>query len=94
MLIGHKHEIEHHLTELFLEINPEVIGNYYLVFGTVEKIAWCENIDQPKPFNEMLEHIHDFKSYQNLHMTMTGWFPGGQAPPVMEPPPSTEWMKK
>ena len=94
LLIGHKHEIEHHLTELFLKINPEVIGNYYLVFGTVEKIAWRGNMNQSKPFNEMRQQIHDFKSYQNLCMTMAGWFPEGQTPPVMEPPPSTEWMKK
>ncbi len=94
MLIGHKHEIEHHLTEMFLKINPEIIGNYYLVFGTVEKIAWRENINHPKPLNEIRQHIHDFKSYQNLRMTMTGWFPEGQTPPVMEPLPSTEWMKK
>ena len=93
MLIGHQHEIEHHLTELFLKINPEVIGNDYLVFGTVEKQAWRENINKPKPFSEMLNHIHDFKSYQDLRMTMAGWFREGQEPPVMEPPPSTEWVK-
>jgi len=94
MLIGHKHEIEHHLTEMFLKINPAVIGNSYLVFGTVEKKAWRENMNQPKPLNEMRQHIHDFKSYQNLRMTIAGWFPEGQTPPVMEPPPSTEWVKK
>ena len=93
MLIGHKHEIEHHLTETFMEINAEVIGNDYLIIGTVEKQAWHENINQPKPFNEMLNHTHDFKSYQNLHMTMAGWFRDGQDPPVMEPPPSNEWLK-
>ena len=94
MLIGHKHEIEHYLTEMFLKINPEVIGNYYLVFGTVEKIAWCENMNQSKSFNEMLHHINDFKSYQNIRMKMAGWFKEGQETPVMEPPPSTEWVKK
>ncbi len=94
MLIGHKHEIEHYLTEMFLKINPEVIGNYYLVFGTVEKIAWRENMNQSKSFNEMLHHINDFKNYQNIRMTMAGWFPEGQETPVMEPPPSTEWVKK
>ncbi len=93
MLIGHKHEIEHHLTEMFMNKNPEVIGNDYLVFGTVEKQAWRENINQPKPFNERLHHVHDFKSYQNLHMTMAGWFRDGQEPPVMEPLPSKEWLK-
>lgn len=94
MLIGHKHEIEHYLTEMFLKINPKVIGNSYRVFGTVEKKAWRENINQPKPLNEMRQHIHDFKSYQNIRMTMVGWFPEGQDPPVMEPPPSTDWVTK
>jgi len=93
MLIGHKHEIEHLLTELFFQINSEVIGNYYLVFGTMEKKAWRENIKQPKPVKEMRQHIHDFKTYQDIRMTMVGWFPKDQEPPVMTPPPSTEWVK-
>jgi len=42
----------------------------------------------------MRQHIHDFKSYQNIRMTMAGWFPEGQDRPVMEPPPSKEWVKK
>jgi hypothetical protein len=94
MLIGHKHEIEHHLTELFLKIDSEIIGNDYLVIGTVEKKAWRENMNDPKALNEMLQHTHDFKSYQNIRMTMAGWFRKGQEPPVMEPPLSTEWVKK
>ena len=94
MLIGHKHEIEQYLTELFSQIKPEVIGNCYLVFGTVEKTAWRQNINHPKPLNKMRQHIHDFKSYQILRMTMDGWFREGQDPPVMEPPPSTHWIKK
>ena len=93
MLIGHKHEIEHHLTELFMKIDPEVIGNDYLVFGTIEKKAWRENLKDPKPLNEMRQHIHDFKSYQDIRMTMGGWFHKGQSPPVIEPPPSIEWVK-
>lgn len=92
-LIGHKHEIEHHLTEMFSKINPDFVGNNYLVFGTVEKKAWRDNISQPKPLQEMRCHIHDFKSHQTLRMTMAGWFLKGQTPPVMEPPPSKEWRK-
>jgi hypothetical protein len=94
MLIGHKHEIEHHLTEVFLGINPEIIGNSYLVFGTVVKKAWRENIKQPKPPNEMLQYVHDFQSYQKLRMTMAGWFPKDQDPPVMDPPLPAEWVKR
>jgi len=94
ILIGHKHEIEHHLTEKFLEIDREIIGNNYLVFGTVEKKAWRENMNHPKPFDEMRQHIHDFISFQNIRMAMAGWFPKGQSPPVMEPPSSIKWVKK
>ncbi len=94
MLIGHKDEIEHLLTQLFLSINPEVIGNDYIVLGTVEKQAWRENMNQPMPFKEMVDHISDFKSYQDIRMTMAGWFRADQEPPVMEPSPSKEWIKK
>ena len=94
MLIGHKDEIEHLLTDMFLQTNPDYIGNNYLVFGTVEKTAWRENIKNPKPFDEMLHHVYDFKSYQDIRMAMGGWFQKGQIPPVMEPPPSKEWVKK
>jgi hypothetical protein len=39
MLIGHKNEIEHHLTEMFLKINAEDIGNDYLFFESVGALA-------------------------------------------------------
>ncbi|KPA17477.1 protein containing DUF1566, partial [Candidatus Magnetomorum sp. HK-1] len=52
----------------------DVIGNNYLVFGTVEKKAWHENIKHPKSFDEMRRNIHDFISYQTIQMTMAGWF--------------------
>ena len=93
LLIGHKHEIDHYLTEMFRGIEPEIVGNAYLIFGTVEKKAWRENMRQPKPLPELRAHISDFKSYEELRMTMGGWFLEGQEPPVMEPPESTEWVK-
>jgi hypothetical protein len=91
-LIGHKHEIEHHLTELFLQINPEVIGNDYLVIGTVEKKAWQENIKQARPLEEMRQSIHDLKDYEELRVTMEGWFSNDVTPPTKTPPPSTKWV--
>ena len=93
MLIGHRDEIEHFLTDLFKEISPECIGNSYLVLGTVEKRAWRENMRDPKPPGEMLHHLHDFKSYQDIRMTMGGWFRDDEIPPVVEPRPSEEWVK-
>jgi len=96
MLIGHKHEIEHHLRVPFEYINPEIIGNNYLLVGTVEKKFWKENlVQQPTlTLNKTNNYVHDFKSIQTISMTMGGWFLNDQEPPVMEPPASTEWIKK
>ncbi len=93
ILIGHKDEIEHLLTDLFEQINPDCIGNDYLVLGTVEKKAWRENMEDPKPSDEMLHHVHDFKSYQDIRMTQGGWFREDEIQPVVEPRPSEEWVK-
>ena len=94
MLIGHKHEIEHHLTKTFQQIAPDIIGNDYMLIGTIEKKTWKANIKDPFPFNEIRNYVHDFKSTETLSMTMEGWFPKDQEPPVRKPPESTEWIKK
>ena len=93
LLIGHKHEIEHILTELFTRYNPSIIGNNYLLLGTVKKEAWNNGLIQPQLVHDMLPYIHDFKSYKELRMTIAGWFHKDQEPPVMPPSPSTEWVK-
>jgi len=94
LLIGHKHEIEHLLTTLFTRLNPTVIGNDYLIIGTVEKQGWRDGLSHPKAVVDMLPHVHDFKTYyQELRMTQPGWYHEEDEPPVREPPASTEWVK-
>ncbi|MEO0827950.1 MAG: hypothetical protein AAFY67_20310, partial [Cyanobacteria bacterium J06642_9] len=93
-LIGHKHEIEHYLTVMFLQQELDTIGNDYLIMGTLEKQKWRQTLEKPLPLNEMREFSHDFKSYEELRMTMGGWFREDQEPPVMEPLPSEEWVKQ
>lgn len=94
LLLAHKHEVEHLLHDLFSRVAPEAIGNDYLIVGTVERSAWREGIQQPKPIPEMLPHVHDFKRhYQELRMSQPGWYPKDKEPPAMEPPESQEWVK-
>ncbi len=93
LLIGHKHEIEHHLTLLFSQRMPQDVGNNYLIIGTVEKKAWRTGLKQAQSVDEIRQNLHDFKNYEELRMTMGGWFHKDQAPPVMTPPLSTEWKK-
>lgn len=95
LLIAHKFEIEHLLVTIFQKLDPDAIGNKYLIIGTVEKKAWRENMQHPIKPTEMLSKIHDFKTVPSeLSMTRGGWYAPNQEPQVMIPPPSSEWLKQ
>jgi hypothetical protein len=94
LLIAHKHEIEHLLTELFRQYDSGVIGNNYLIIGTVEKTVWREGLEHPKNIDEMLPHTSDFVNcYEELRLTRPGYYRVDQEPPIMEPPSSQEWVR-
>jgi hypothetical protein len=94
LLIAHKYEIEHLLTEMFRQYDSEIVGNDYLIIGTVETATWREGLQRPKTVAEMLPQASDFAEYyEELRVTQPGWYKADQEPPVMEPPPSPEWVK-
>jgi hypothetical protein len=94
LLIAHKHEIEHLLTNLFRHHEPSAIGNDYLILGTVDRATWREGVKRPIEIAELPSYLHDFVAhYQELRSTRPGWYPEDQEPPIMEPPPSQEWVK-
>lgn len=95
LLIAHKHDVEHLLTTLFRQYDPDAIGNRYLVIGTVEKSAWREGMKQPKGWDETMPHASDFATYYDeLRISRAGWYKDDQVPPIAEPPPSQEWVKR
>lgn len=93
LLIGHQHEIEHHLIRLFSETNPDIVGNEYLIVGSVNKNTWQKSRKKALLIKEIIENTHDFISYEKLQMTMSGWFKENEKPPLMKPPKSAEWIK-
>ncbi len=93
MLIGHKHEIEDYLTQIFIPNNPKAIGNPYIIIGTVEKSAWKKEMDGTPLSKDIAPHVHDFKAYEELRLSHGGWFKNGVEPPEMVPPPSEHWAK-
>lgn len=95
LLIAHKHEIELLLTDMFRQMDPSMIGNDYLIMGTMDKAAWRRNATQPVPPNQAFASIHDFNTvYEELRMHEQGWFQGDQAPPIRQPPASEDWVKR
>ena len=78
LLIVHQDELEAQLEALFAERDPSLIGNDYLVLGTVERQAWREGMKQPKGIQGMLEHLHDFKEVRTVEYQPAGWYPADE----------------
>jgi hypothetical protein len=94
LLTGNKCEIERLLTGMSAWHAPSVVGNDYLIVGTLEKKAWRDGVKQPKPIVDILPHAHDFKTYyQELRLSRPGYYSDDQEPPIIDPPPSKEWVK-
>lgn len=63
LLIAHQNELEGELVAVFQERNPEMIGNDYLVLGTVDRPVWQRGTRGDLTPQEMLDNLHDFKDY-------------------------------
>ena len=74
-MIAHQDELERMLTLAFQKHEPEIIGNEYLVLGTLEPSSWRRREKEPIEFGNMQEHIHDFKEYLNVKHIPAHWGP-------------------
>jgi hypothetical protein len=71
--MAHQDELETQLAYSFSKIAPEVIGNEYLVIGTVEKKEWKKGVGgRGSELGEMQKHIADFKNVYDLNIE-AGW---------------------
>ena len=61
LLIAHKDEIEALLASYFQRAAPEVVGNDYLVVGTVDRADWQRGTEGNVTPRDMIEVLHDFK---------------------------------
>lgn len=61
LLIAHQDELEQFLASFFGQTKPQVVGNDYLVIGTVDRAAWKEGMQGDKSIQQMLDELHDFK---------------------------------
>jgi hypothetical protein len=74
-------ELEADLAHGLRQRAPQVIGNDYLVLGTMKKKIWQKALNgEAKPLAEMLEHMADFKHQYELDYEPGGWYPATQGP--------------
>ena len=72
LLIAHQDEIEDILERAFTTHNPEIVGNNYLVIGTVERATWKRTMKSNLPTQVTLDALHDFKDVVSFIPT-GGW---------------------
>ncbi|MCI0440647.1 MAG: hypothetical protein L0177_16175 [Chloroflexi bacterium] len=81
LIVAHQHELESDLAISFSETAPEMIGNDYLVLGTVDMKVWKRGLaGEEVQFREMLNHMADFKKFLELKVEPGGWYPIDENP--------------
>ena len=76
LIIAHQNELEEQMEEKFSLIKPEVIGNEYLVLGTVERNVWRDGLKgKGIKINNLLNHLTVFKKQLILEIEPGGWRP-------------------
>jgi len=85
LIVAHKDELEAELVRFFENHSPDVIGNPYLVMGTVNKQHWKQWLNSKgEPLAEALEHVADFKKVLDLKIE-GGWQPMDKSRPAKKP---------
>jgi len=71
----------------FGQSQPELIGNNYLVVGTVDGKVWRNGLNQTYSLAKVLPYTADFKHYPELEYEPGGWYPvdQGKTPAPQQP---------
>lgn len=72
LLIAHRDEVEAQLAILFEGRNPELIGNDYLVIGTLDPEVWERGRQMPLTIPEMMDNLHDFEAVLRIQPAEEG----------------------
>ena len=76
LIVVHQDELEHELTVALESRAPDVIGNEYVVLGTMDRKVWRRGLgDAPSVPADIFDHIADFKKELELEYEPGGWSP-------------------
>ncbi len=74
-IICHQEDLEDQLVQAFERLSPDVIGNEYVVVGTVERASWKKGMAETVLLEETLKHTADIKEYLVLQDPRMRWGP-------------------
>jgi hypothetical protein len=75
LIILHKDKVEQLLTAAFVERDPSIIGNDYLIIGTVERAYWRKASTGGGTYPELFDSLHDFKRVVIFEPQRPVWLP-------------------
>ncbi|MFQ6036170.1 MAG: hypothetical protein ACE5NM_10060 [Sedimentisphaerales bacterium] len=73
LIVARKSEVEALMTACFEDKNPEIIGNEYLVMGTLEKRDWRARDTMNEDPEETIKRMFVFKDVWNFE-PMSTWY--------------------
>ena len=82
VLIVHLDELEHMLTLTYEKRQPEIMGNEYLVLGTLEPSSWRKRDKELLIIDNLLDRMHDFKERLKFEYSPAHWSPADKRPDV------------
>lgn len=74
LLIAHKDEIDAQLAHLFERQDPRLVGNDYLVIGTLDRADWKRGTSEQLTLEKLVQALHDFKNMVQFKL-VGGWGP-------------------
>ncbi len=75
LIITKKQEIESFIAVVTSQSNPQIIGNNYLVMGTVDRKDWKEGNQGALSPSEIIKRMYVFKNVWNFEVIPAGWYP-------------------
>ena len=75
LLILHQDKRETLMVHSMEQFDPSLIGNDYLVVGTMERKGSRESKKQPKDYDLVFDNLHDFKKVVVYEPAHYGWGP-------------------
>ena len=74
LIIVKQSKLEALMSSQFKEVNPTVVGNKYLVFGTLSRSDWQEYSKTSIDSSKAIDQVYAFKDVLDFEVARGGWY--------------------